>query len=137
MSMELTADIAQALATQFSRTLGTGVVISELKQGYDDTYVVIPTGGPDATQWNGGNQVENYQQFDIYCFNSNVKSCYQMAYDARKFFACLSCLQQKTTNSEYSLKATRAIGGVVDLRKTAENKQVAKFTVQITYLATC
>jgi hypothetical protein len=133
--MEPAADIANALCGEFSRTLGTGVVIAELQQGYDDTYVVVPSGGPDATDWNSGLQVENFQQYDIYCFNSKVKECYQMAYDAKRFFSNLFGMTQYISNPDYKLKAVKTVGGIIDLGKTGERKHMAKFTVQITYLA--
>lgn len=130
-------DIAKALATQFSRPLGAGTYINELPDMADSAFVVRLATSPDATDWNGGKQVENFQQFDIYSFDSDSQQAEAYALDARKFLGCLSCLQQAMADAGYSLKQTKTIGGAVSLGKTAENKETFKFTVQITYLATC
>lgn len=135
--MELTADIAAAIATQFSKPLNDGTYIGELPQKANNAYLVIPVGSPDAPEWNGGLQVQNFQQFDVYSFSNVVQTAYNMAFDARRFLGCLSCLSQHIENNHYVLKGVKTIGGVSDLGKTAENKQICKFTVQITYLAAC
>ena len=134
--MEPTIDIATAIGVQFSKPIGVGTFISEAPKGADAVYVVRPAGAPDATEYINA-QVENYQQFDVYAFNSDIKAAFEMAFNAKKFVGCLPCLQQATPNANYSLKAVKVIGGVIDLGTTAEERQIAKFTVQITYLATC
>lgn len=110
--------------------------MGELPRGRDNAYCVVPSGGraPGRNATMGGPQ---YQQFDVYAFHSNVKSCYQLTYDALAFLNCLSCLTQATASSEYRLVGTEPVGGVTDLGKTVENRHMTKFSVEITYLTTC
>lgn len=135
--MEPTRDIAQAIATRFTKPLGTTTFVSELPAGVDNAYLVVSTNAPDATEWNGGIQIQNYQQFDIYAVSSKPDVALSMAYEARLFLGCLACLAQAISNPNYRIVGVKTIGGVTDLEKTAENKQLIKCTVQITYLAVC